>query len=125
MKEAREAHILTMNMKTSVYDAMAQATLKADKVGSISATLTQLLTPGSGGRLNSMHNDLNMGDQNIGLLQHNLTGFYNVVGTLEHNMHYLSQHDTAQSIKYILTIDPRNDFDVQLPELSAELDGVR
>ena len=114
-----------MNIKTSVCDSMEQAKSTASKVGSFSDTLTQLLAPGAGGHLESINYALNMGDQNIGLLQHNLTGFYNVVGTLEHNMHYLSQHDTAQSIKYILTIDPRNDFDVQLPELSAELDGVR
>ena len=39
-------------------------------------------------------------------------------------MHYLSQYDTAQSIKDSLTIAPRNDFDVQLSTLAAELDGV-
>ena len=40
-------------------------------------------------------------------------------------MHYLSQHDTSQSIKESSTIAPRNDFDVQLLTLAAELDGVR
>ena len=39
-------------------------------------------------------------------------------------MHYLYQHDTAQSIKDGLMIAPRNDFDVQLSTLAAELDGV-
>ena len=68
MKEAREAHILNVNIKTSVENAMAQATPEADKVGSISVILTQLVTPGPGGCLYSMNNDLNMGDQNIRVL---------------------------------------------------------
>ena len=72
MKEAREAHKLNVNIKTSVDDAMAQATLTYEKFGSIVATLTQIITPGVGGCLDSMHNDLNMGDQNIGVLQHTL-----------------------------------------------------
>ena len=72
-----------------------------------------------------MHHALNMGDQNIGVLQQTLTGFCNVVGTLEQKMHYLSQHDTAQSIKDSLTIAPRNYFYVQLSKLAADLDGVR
>ena len=125
MKEAREAHLLTINTKTSVDDAISQATSTAVKVGSVSATLTQLLTPGAGGRLGSMHHSLNMGYQNIGVLQQTLTGFYNVVGTLEHNMHNLSQHDTARPIKDSSTIAPKNDFDVQILTLAAELDGVR
>ena len=40
-------------------------------------------------------------------------------------MHYMSQHDTAQSIKDSSKISPRNGFDVQLSTLAAELDGVR
>ena len=47
MKEARETHLLTVNIKTYVDDAMAQATSTAAKVVSVSATLTQLLTPGT------------------------------------------------------------------------------
>ena len=68
MKEAREAHLLTMAIKASLDDAMAQATSTAAKVGSVSATLTQLLTPGSEVCLDSMHHDVNMEDHNIGLL---------------------------------------------------------
>ena len=83
MKEAREAHLLTVNIKTSVDDAMAQATLTAAKVVSVSVTITQLLTPGSGGRLYSMHHALNMGDHNIGVLKHTLTDLCNVAVTLE------------------------------------------
>ena len=79
---------------------MAQTTSSATKVRSISATPTQLVTPGSVGRLDSMHHALKMGDQNIGVLQQNLTGIYNVVGTLEQKMHNLSQNGTAQLIKY-------------------------
>ena len=67
-----------------------------------------------------MHNALNMGDQNIGVLQQTLTVLCNVVGTLEHKMHYLSQHETDQLIKDSSTIPPRDDFDVQLSELTAE-----
>ena len=74
---------------------MSQATLEADKVGSISATLTQLVTPGEGGRLYSMHHALNMVDQNIRLLQQTLTGLFSVVGTLEQKMHNLSQNGIA------------------------------
>ena len=51
MKEAREAHPLTVNINTSVDNAMAQAISTAARVGSVSMTLTQLLTPGSGVRL--------------------------------------------------------------------------
>ena len=125
MKEAREAYLLNVNIKTSVDDSMAQATSIAAKVLSASATLTQLLTPVSGGRIDSMHHDLNIGDQNIGVLQQTLTCLCNVVGTLDQKMHYLSQHDTAHSIKDSSTVAPRNDFDVQLSTLAAELDGVR
>ena len=82
IKEAREAHLLTVNIKKSVDDAMAQATSIAAKVGSISATLTQLITTGAGGCLKSMHHALNMVDKNIGVLQQTLTGLWNLVGTL-------------------------------------------
>ena len=125
IQEARESRLLIVNIKTSVDDAMAQETSAAAKVGSISATLTQLVTKGSGGRLNSMHHSINMGDQNIGLLQHNLTGLCNVVGNLEQKIHYLSQNSTAKSIKDSSTIAPRDDFEVQLYTLTPELDGVR
>ena len=40
-----EAHLITVNIKTSVDDAMAQATSTYAKVGSISANLNQLLNP--------------------------------------------------------------------------------
>ena len=89
MKEASEAHLLTVNIKNSVDDSMVQATSTASKVVSFSATLIQLLTPGEGGRLDSMHHALNMRDQKFGLLQPNSTGLCNVVGTLEHKIHYL------------------------------------
>ena len=71
-----------------------------------------------------MHHALNMGDQNIGVLQHNLTGLCNIVRTLDQKMHDLSQHDTAQLIKGSFTITPRNDFGVQLLTLAAEYYGV-
>ena len=37
----------------------------------------------------------------------------------------MSQHDTAQLIKDSSTIAPRNEFDVQLLTIAADLDGVR
>ena len=43
MKEAREAHLLTLDIKTYVDDAMSQATSIASKFGSVSVTMTQLL----------------------------------------------------------------------------------
>ena len=51
---------------------MTQATSAAARVGSMSATMTQIVTPGSGGRLDSMHHSLKMGYQNIGVLQQTL-----------------------------------------------------
>ena len=78
---------------------MSQATSTAAKVGSVSANLKQLLTTGAEGFLDFMIHALNMGDQNIGFLQKTLTILCNVVGTLDHSMHYLSQHDTSQSFK--------------------------
>ena len=78
-KEDREAHILTVNIKTSVDDAMSQSKSTSAKVVTVSANLTQLLTPGAGGSLDSMHHALNMGDQNIGVLQHIFTGLCNIV----------------------------------------------
>ena len=74
MKKAREAHLLTVNIKTSVYDAMTQVMSASAKIGSMPATLTQLVTPAAGGSLYDMHHALNMGYQNIGVLQHSLTG---------------------------------------------------
>ena len=114
MKEARDAHLPTVNIKTSVDDDISQATSTAAKFGSVSTDHTKILTPGSGGRLDSMHHALNMGDQNIGVLQKTLTGFFNVVGTFEQKMYYLSQHDTAQLIKDSSKIAPIDDFDVQI-----------
>ena len=96
MKEAMETHLLNVNIKNSVDDAMAQSTSTAARFGSVSATLTQLLTPAAGGRLDFMHNALIMGDQNIGVLQQTLTGVCNVVVTLEQKMHYMSHNDTYQ-----------------------------
>ena len=72
-----------------------------------------------------MHHSINMVDQNIGVLQQTLTGLCNLVGNFGQKMHYLSQHDTSQSIKESLTISPRNDFDVQLSVLAAKFDGVQ
>ena len=40
-------------------------------------------------------------------------------------MHYLSKNDTAHSIKDSSTISPRDDFEVWLSTLTADLDGVR
>ena len=62
---------------------MTQATSAPSRVGYISATLTQLVTPGEGGRLESMHHALKTGDQKIGVLQQNLNGICNVVGTID------------------------------------------
>ena len=73
---------------------MAQVTPTSAKVGSISVTLTQLLNPGVGVRLYSINHALNMGYQNIGVLQQTLTGLCNIVGTLEQKIHYLYQNDT-------------------------------
>ena len=125
MKEAREAHLLTVNTKTSMDDAMAHATSATVNIGYMSVTLTQLITPGAGGRLDSMHHALNMGDQNIGVLQHTLTVLCNIVGTLEQKMYHLSQNGTAWLIKGSSTSAPRGDFEVQLSTLTAELDGVQ
>ena len=72
--------------------------------------MTQLVTPGSGGRLDFMHHALNMGYQNIGVLQQTLTGFCNVVVTLEHKMHHLSYNGTAQLIEGILTSASGDNF---------------
>ena len=104
---------------------MSQATLEADKVGSISATLTQLVTPRTGGRINSMHHVINMEYHNIGVLQQILTGLYNAVGNLEQKMHYLSQNGTAQSIKDSSTIVPKDNFKVWLSMLTSYLDRVK
>ena len=72
-----------------------------------------------------MNHALHMGYQNIGVLQQTLTGLCNVVGTLDHKIHYLSQHGTAQLIKDSSTISPRDDFDVQILTLASDLDGVQ
>ena len=121
MKEARDAHLLTVNIKTYVDDDIAQATSTAAKVESFSATLTKLLTPVSGGLLDSMHHALKIVDRNIGMLQKTLTGLCKVFGNLEQKIHYLSQHEKSQSIKDSLTISPINYFDVRLYTLAVEL----
>ena len=66
-----------------------------------------------------------MGEQNIGVLQHTFTGLFNVVGTLEQKIHHLSQNGTAQLIKVSSTNAPRDDFEVRISTLTADLDGVR
>ena len=124
MKEAREAHLLTANIKTYLDDAMTQTTSTTYTFGSVSTTLTHILTPRVGGRIYSTHHALNMGDQNIGFLQQTLTGLCNVVGTLEQKMHYLSPYEASQSIKDSSTIAPRDEFYVQILTLAADLDGV-
>ena len=104
---------------------MAQAESASAKVGLFSATMTQLVTPGSGFCLDSTYHALNMGDHNIGMLQQTLTGLCNVVGTLDQKMHHLSQNGTAQLIKDGSTSAPRGDFEVRLSTLTAELYGLR
>ena len=47
MKESREAHLLTVNIKTYMDDAMAQAASASANVLSVSATLTKLVTHGA------------------------------------------------------------------------------
>ena len=125
MKEAREVHLLTASIKTSVENPMAQTTSADAQVGYMSASLTQLVTPGSGECLYVMHQYQNAGDLNIGVLHKKLTGLCNVVGTLEQKMHHLSQNDTDQFIRSSSTNSPRDVFEVQLSTLKAELDGVR
>ena len=44
---------------------------------------------------------------------------------LKQNLHHLSQNGTAQLIKGILNHSPRDDFEVQISKLRAELNGVR
>ena len=53
---------------------MEQVTSASAKVGSMPANLIQLVTPGSGDHLYYMNHALNLGDQNIGVLQQTLTG---------------------------------------------------
>ena len=66
-----------------------------------------------------------MGDQNIGVLQQTLTVLCDVVGNLEDKMHHLFHNGTAQLIGVSLTDAPRDDFEVRLSTLTAELDGVQ
>ena len=87
--------------------------------------MNQHVTPVVEVRLYAMHHALNMGYQNIVVLQQNLTGLCNLVGTLEQKMHNLYQNGTAQSIKDSLTSAPRDDFEVRISTLKEELDGVR
>ena len=125
MKEAREAHLLNASIKTSADNDMTQATSEDSKVGSVCTSLTQLINHGSERRLYAMHQELNMEDQNIGVLQQKLTGICNGFGTLEQKMHHLSQSGTDQLIRGIYTDATRDDFKVQLPTLTAELDGAQ
>ena len=113
-----------MNIKTSVVYAMAQAPSEAAKVGSISTTLTFNVTTVAGGFLDSMHHTMNMGYQNIGVLQHTFTGICNVVRTLEQKMNNLSQNGTSHSIKFSSTSAPRDNLEVRLSTLTSELDGL-
>ena len=83
MKEAREAHLITASIRKPVENSMSQATSSSAQVGSMSASLNQPVTLRAGGRLYVMHQYLNAGDQNIGVLQQNLTEICNVAGTLE------------------------------------------
>ena len=62
-----------------------------------------------------MHHTINMVDQNIGLLQQNLTVICNVVGTLEQKMHHLYQNGTDWLIKGSLTNATRDDLEVRFP----------
>ena len=86
--------------------------------------MNQHVTPVVEVRLYAMHHALNMGYQNIVVLQQNLTGLCNLVGTLEQKMHNLYQKGTAQLIKVSSNNAPRDDFEVHLFILRAELDGV-
>ena len=104
---------------------MLQATSAAANVGSVSETLTQLVTPVAGSRLYAMHNSLNMGDHNIGFLQQTLTGLLNVSVTLEHKMHHISQNGTAQFIKGSSNNALRDNFEVWFYTLTTQFDGVR
>ena len=125
MKESREAHLLTVNIKTSVYEAMAQATSAAANVVSVLETLNQIVTRGSRRRLDSMNHAINMVDQHLGVLKHTLTGICNVVGTLEQKMHNIYQNDAAQFIKGSSNNAPRDGFEARISTLTADLDGVR
>ena len=125
MKESRESHLLTTSIKTSVDDSIALATSAPANVGYRSMTLNQQVTPGSCGHLYSMHHTLNMGDQSIGVFQHNLTGLCSLVGTFEKRTHNLSQNGTAQLIKVSSTSAPNDDIVVLISILTSDLDGVR
>ena len=72
-----------------------------------------------------MHQSINMGDQNIGVLLQTLTGICNVVGTLEQNMHHMYQNGTAQFIRSNLNNFPRDHFELRPSTLTAELNGVQ
>ena len=117
--------MLNARIKTSVDNAMAQATSVDAQVGYVSLSINQLVTLGVGGSLYSIHQDLNMVDQNIRILQQTLTGLCNVVGTFDKNMHHLSQNGTAQLIRGNLTNWPRYDFELQLSTFTEELYSVR
>ena len=56
-----------MSIKASLENSMVQETLEAAQVGYMSASLTQIVTPGVGGRLDATHQALNMGDQKLDL----------------------------------------------------------
>ena len=104
---------------------MKKSTSADSKVGSMSVSMTQHVTPGAVGRLDSIHKAFNMGDQNIGILQQILTGLYNLVQTLEQKIHHLSQNGTANLIRGSSTDAPRDDIEVRLSTLTAEFYGLR
>ena len=95
------------------------------KVGSMSETLTQLVTTRSGGRLDSMQHALQMGDQDNVVLQQTFTGLCNVVRTLDQKMDNLSHNGTDQLIKGSSNSAPRDDFEARLSTLTEYLDWVR
>ena len=125
MKEAREAHLLTASIRSSVDNDMEQEISAAARVGSLYSSMTQLVTPKSGGCLDDIHQALNMGYQNIGGLQKALTGLCNVVGTLEQKMYHMSQNGIYQLIRGSSTDAPRYDIEVQLYTLIEELCRVQ
>ena len=77
-------------------------------------SITQFFTTGAGGCLDAVHQALNMGDQNIGVLQQTLTGICNLVGTLEQNMHHVSHNGKDQLIRGSSNNSPGGDFELRI-----------
>ena len=73
---------------------MAQTTSASSKVGYVSASLTQMVNPGTRQRLDTMHQALNMLDQNVGVLQQTLNRIFHAIGIMEQKMHNISQNGT-------------------------------